>query len=162
VREYRLESSLLAASAVLLAIAALRWQRAIPIEAPTASTVARHAAAAPIADSLLEHAEELAISNDPFRLSNSPPDVRFDPGDDGASSVRVTAVAALRPSFVLKGIIGGPPWQAVVDGMPGQPSGVVVRQGERFDKVQVRSVTRDSVVIQGPDTSWVLRFGARP
>ncbi|MDB4878329.1 MAG: hypothetical protein JWM41_4775 [Gemmatimonadetes bacterium] len=68
----------------------------------------------------------------------------------------------VRPVMTLKAIVGGPPWQAVVDGIPGQPPGVLVRQGTTLDKLAIRSVTRDSVVIQGPDTTWVLGFGRRP
>jgi hypothetical protein len=68
----------------------------------------------------------------------------------------------VRPTFALKAIVGGPPWSAVIDGIPGQAAGTVIRQGAQFEKLVVRSVTRDSVIIQGPDTTWVLRFGGRP
>jgi hypothetical protein len=62
---------------------------------------------------------------------------------------------------VLKAIIGGPPWQAVIDGIPGQPPGTIAGTGARFDKLVVRSVTRDTVVVQGPDTTWSLGFKGR-
>ncbi len=158
----RVESSLLAMAAVMLTIAALRWQRMPLQEAaqPAREVVRTHGP--PVADSLLVEAEEMAVANDLFRLSNSPPEARFDPRDEGASVARVAAALPLRPSFGLKGITGGPPWQAMIDGVPGQPAGIVVREGERFDKLVVRTVTRDSVIIQGPDTVWTLRFGARP
>ncbi|MDB4878547.1 MAG: hypothetical protein JWM41_4993 [Gemmatimonadetes bacterium] len=64
--------------------------------------------------------------------------------------------------MTLKAIVGGPPWEAIVDGIPGQPPGTVVRSGSTLDKLAVRSVTRDSVVIQGPDTTWVLSFRRHP
>ena len=161
-RRHALESTLLGMAAVMLVIAALRWQQSTPLEAATAPSTVARVHAPPIAESLLIEAEELTIANDPFRLSNTPPDVRFDSRDDAPAGARVVAFVAPRPSLALKGIIGGPPWQAVIDGVPGQPPGVVVREGERFDKLVVRAVTRDSVIIQGPDTSWVLHFGARP
>jgi hypothetical protein len=65
---------------------------------------------------------------------------------------------AMRPVFALKAIVGGPPWQAIVDGIPGQPSGTIVSNGMTIGKLTIRGVTRDSVVIQGPDTTWVLTF----
>jgi hypothetical protein len=112
---------------------------------------------------VLTEAEELIVSNDPFRLSNEPPSVRFDPASDVMTGgARSALVVAVRPVFTLKAIVGGPPWHAVVDGIPGQPPGTLVKSGARFDKLLVRSVSRDSVVIQGPDTAWALTFGKRP
>jgi hypothetical protein len=161
-RRRTLEPTLIGGAVVMLAVAALRWQRSAPAEtAPKLVALAR-TQTRPVTDSLLAESEALAVENDLFRLSNAPPDVRFDPRDEGSTGRRVVAFAPPRPSFALRGITGGPPWQAVVDGVPGQPPGVVVREGERFDKLVIRTVTRDSVIIQGPDTAWVLRFGARP
>lgn len=157
-----LESTVLGAAAVMLAIAALRWQRPTSSETALAPVAVTRTVTLPAADSLLARAEEMTVANDPFRLSNTPPEVRFDPRDEGGNGARAVAVIPSRPSFALKGIVGGPPWQAVIDGVPGQPPGVVVREGERLDKLVVRVVTRDSVIIQGPDTAWTLRFGVRP
>ena len=157
-----LERSLFALTGVLLLSASLRWRDAgkppsvAPAGIPRARPIAR-----PPSDSALEDAEDLTVTNDPFRLSNSPPDVRYDPVNEAAQAARGGGFTPppIRPTFVLKAIVGGPPWHAVVDGIPGQPQGTVIRQGSQFDKLLVRSVTRDSVIIQGPDTSWVLRFG---
>jgi hypothetical protein len=146
----------------MLAIAALRWQRSTSLEAAPGAVAIARVHPRPVADSLLVAAEEMAVANDPFRLSNTPPEIRFDPRDESANSARLVPFTPVRPSFALKGITGGPPWQAVIDGVPGQSPGVVVREGERFDRLVVRAVTRDSVIIQGPDTAWVLRFGSRP
>jgi hypothetical protein len=63
--------------------------------------------------------------------------------------------------LVLKAIVGGPPWQALIDGIPGQPIGAIAEQGKRFNGFLVKLVTADSVVVQGPDTSWVLSFRKR-
>jgi len=102
------------------------------------------------------------VTNDPFRLSNRAATVRYDPASDGAGSgVGSVATPMLRPVLVLKAIVGGPPWQAVIDGLPGQPAGTMAQQGSTFDKLVVRAVTRDSVIVQGPDTSWVLGFTKR-
>jgi len=146
--------------AVLSGAAVVRWRGAVPVASAPVTSVP---AIAPVfVDSLeeaLAGAEESIVSNDPFRLANVPAAVRYDPGDElTVSATGVSQRAPLRPTMTLKAIVGGPPWQAVVDGLPGQPANTVVQAGSRYDKLVARSVTRDSVVIQGPDTTWVLSF----
>ncbi len=153
---------LVAASLLLIPVARRRWLNAIPPSRVPPAVVPRllSTAARPVDDSLAA-AEALVVDNDPFRLANHPASVSYDPragdGPQGAEPVPLS----VRPVFVLKAIVGGPPWQAVVEGFPGQVTPVVVRSGERFDKLSVRSVTRDSVVVQAPDTTWILTFRKR-
>ena len=149
-----------ASSVILCGTAVVRWRTAVPIAAAPAAKVPEIAQSFDDSlDDALESAEASIVSNDPFRLANAPATVRYDPGDDLApSATGVIQAAPLRPTMTLKAIVGGPPWQAVVDGLPGQPANTVVRAGAKYDKLVARSVTRDSVVIQGPDTTWVLSF----
>lgn len=160
-----IERSLFATTLVLGLAAAARWHAggAALAPAPVVVPQARASAQAP-SDSALEEAEALTVTNDPFRLSNTPPEVRYDPVNEAALAARGGAFVPppVRPQFVLRAIVGGPPWHAVVDGIPGQPAGTLVRPGAQFDKITVRSVTRDSVIVRGPDTTWVLRFGRQP
>jgi hypothetical protein len=135
----------------------------------TANTVVRQVPAvvedsADSLDARLARAAKLAVSSDPFRLSNRPALVRYDPASEtgSPSSPRLPAPSPQRPVMTLKAIVGGPPWQAIIDGIPGRPPGTVVRAGESFDKLHARLVTRDSVVIQGQDTTWVLGFRKTP
>ena len=109
----------------------------------------------------LRDAADVIVSSDPFRLTNTPALVRYDPTAEGAVATSSVAAPPIRPVMTLKAIVGGPPWQAIVDGLPGQPPGTVVRTGDAFDKLVARAVTRDSVVIRGPDTTWVLSFRRR-
>jgi hypothetical protein len=155
-------SALIGSSLCASGVAWLRWRQV------TAGGVRDHvrvaplrALAAPIPDDSLADAEDAIVTNDPFRLSNSPSAVRYDPGSDGAVAGILTGPPQPRPTLVLKAIVGGPPWQAVIDGFPGQPPGTVARAGSKFDRFIVRVVTRDSVVVQGADTSWVLSFRTR-
>lgn len=142
------------------AAAVVRWRAAASPGIPArAIALARPSPHPQPTDSALEEAEDVTSTNDPFRLSNEPASVRFDPASEGPSAV--AAAPAVRPTLVLKAIIGGPPWQAVIDGFPGQPTGTIAGPGARFDKLLVRSVSRDSVVVQGPDTAWVLSFKGR-
>lgn len=97
---------------------------------------------------------EAATSANAFRLSHLPADVPYQPAASRAA--QVPPAPAPRPALVLKGIVGGPPWQAIIDGIPGQPSSTIAAAGAVFDKLVVRAVARDSVVVRGPDTTWVL------
>lgn len=147
------------ACVVLAAVGRLRWRTGEPI----APVVPVHIAAANDQpdDSLastIEAAEDLIVTNDPFRLANAPALVRYDPADESDVTPGIAGPPRVRPNLILKAIVGGPPWQAVVDGLPGQPPNTLVRAGSAYDKLVARAVTRDSVVIQGPDTTWVLSF----
>jgi hypothetical protein len=144
----------------LCGIAVVRWRDAVPrIETRPVRTASGAAHSADSLDAELVDAEESIVSNDPFRLANAPASVRYDPADELAPAAAGTSQhTALRPVMTLKAIVGGPPWQAVVDGLPGQPANTLVHAGSTYDKLVARSITRDSVVIQGPDTTWVLSF----
>ena len=153
-------SMLVGGTAVGLVAAVTRWRSGgVFVPSPRPITLTRVAAMATATDSILDDAEDAMITNDPFRLANEPASARYEPTAEGA--VAMPALPAIRPALVLKAIIGGPPWQAVIDGIPGQPSGTVASAGARFDKLVVRSVSRDSVVVQGPDTTWTLGFRGR-
>ena len=65
-------------------------------------------------------------------------------------------VASSKPRLVLKGILGGPPWDAIIEGIPGRDGAVVVRAGQSVAGVAVRSVRRDTVFARGFDTTWAL------
>ncbi|HEX9485267.1 MAG TPA: hypothetical protein VF929_11830 [Gemmatimonadaceae bacterium] len=108
------------------------------------------------ADSI-DDAAATIVSNDPFRLSNKPASIRYLSAAAGAAPP-----VPIRPQFALKAIIGGPPWSAIVEGIPGQSGGIVVTAGLDFDKLHVKAITRDTVVMQAPDTIWKLTLRANP
>ena len=64
--------------------------------------------------------------------------------------------------MTLKAIAGGPPWQALIEGIPGQSQAVLVQSGTVLDHLSIRAITRDGVIVRGPDTTWVLSFASRP
>lgn len=152
-----------AASLCATIVACIRWEHAGRRGEPQrAAASSPHTRGNMVSDSALAEAEELTVTNDPFRLSNAPPSVRYDPANEGgASGLGTVTPPPVRPTLTLKAIVGGPPWTAVIDGIPGQAAGTIARQGTTFDKLTVRVVTRDSVVVQGPDTAWVLSFKGR-
>ena len=153
--------ALVAALVVSSAIAGFRWQKgfdATVAEAAPVDSVRRFADA--VSAESLALAEEVIVANDPFRFSNTPPTVRFDPlgGSPRAQTSEPARSVSPRPVLTLKAIVGGPPWRAIIDGVPGQPTGVIAGSGERFDRLTVREVTRESVYVQTADTSWTLTF----
>ena len=64
--------------------------------------------------------------------------------------------------MTLKAIAGGPPWQALIEGIPGETHAVLVQTGTAFDHLSIRAITRDGVIVRGRDTTWVLSFASRP
>jgi hypothetical protein len=60
-----------------------------------------------------------------------------------------------RPPLAVSGIVG-PPWVALLDGVPGRDAPVLVRAGDRVGELRVTQVRRDGVVVVGMDTTWWL------
>jgi hypothetical protein len=150
-------------------VAVIRWRQTVLRPAPRAARAVVGASNPVSIDAPVgEDDVSAVVANDPFRLSNTPSRVAFDaggsggPGDSGSGTPLPPPSRPSRPTLVLKAIVGGPPWQAVIDGLPGQSAGAVATPGTVFQNLIIRSVSRDRVVVEGPDTSWVLTFGGAP
>ncbi|MDB4913989.1 MAG: hypothetical protein JWM95_1633 [Gemmatimonadetes bacterium] len=61
-----------------------------------------------------------------------------------------------RPRLQLRGILGGPPWDALVEGIPGHDGAVVIRVGQSLSGITVKAVRHDSAFVAGFDTTWAL------
>ena len=61
-----------------------------------------------------------------------------------------------RPRIELRGLMGGPPWEVLLDGMPGHPSSVLMRVGQTIAGITVAAVKSGTVVLTGADTIWHL------
>lgn len=103
----------------------------------------------------IANARDEVVGSDPFRLSRRPSSIAFEAGTSSNETFEPQRSAGLE--LILAGVLGGPPWQAVLKGVPGRPGSVVVREGESIDDLLIASVTKDSVVVSGADTSWVLK-----
>jgi hypothetical protein len=154
----RVERLLLLVTAGLFSLAGRRWAVALADATVEATRIAPAPEAARLPDDTLEALSELVIAGDPFRLSNDEADVRFVAGTEGGAAPPGAPPRGPRPALTLKAIVGGPPWQAVIDGLPGQQTSTVAHDGSVYGGLQVRRVSRDSVVIQGADTTWILTF----
>lgn len=109
----------------------------------------------PTADSLIA-AADAAAESDPF----------------GTAAVAVPNVAQTgamppgpmpppRPPFILLGILGGPPWSAVVSGIPNTMGPVLLRMGDTVGGYSIARVSRDTLVLKNGTATHTLAFGAR-
>lgn len=94
------------------------------------------------------------IQRDPFRLSRRPSQVPFI-ADTLVAAVSAEAKPAA-PALLLAGIVGGPPWAAIIEGVPGREGPVVVYRGDTLAGLRVRDVRSDRAVVSSVDTTWVL------
>lgn len=93
------------------------------------------------------------IATDPFRTARHPSPVAYRPELEGAPTLPSRLP---RPALAVSGIVGGPPWSAVLEGVPGRGGGAVVQAGDTLGGLRVRAVRPDTVVITGMDTTWRL------
>lgn len=93
------------------------------------------------------------VDADPFRTSRHPSPIAYHTDVEGAPP---SPPRPPRPGLSVSGIIGGPPWSAVLEGLPGHEGGTVVHPGDTLGGLRIRSVRRDTVVISGVDTTWRL------
>jgi hypothetical protein len=111
-----------------------------------------------VAAESLTIASAILVERDPFRLDRRPSSVPYAPMlMDGALP---PVVRPPKPTLVVTGIVGGPPWEALVDGIPGRAATVLVRRGDTFgdsaSRMIVKRIAADTVVITGMDTTWRL------
>lgn len=103
-------------------------------------------------DSLVSAATARVASHDPFRLDRHPTSVAFSTNPQSTPM----APAAPKIQLALHGTIGGPPWQAILSGIPGHEGTVVLHAGDTLGGVLVRRVMRDSAVVRVKDSTWAV------
>jgi hypothetical protein len=152
---WRLELLMFTAVVVTAATAAHRWFGAHASPPITRALPALGGAQKfAFSSSVLRAAAETTVENDPFRLSNTPPAVN---STGRGNTTRPPAPSRVpHVTLVLKAITGGPPWQAVLAGLPGQSGDALVRAGATFGEFAVQSITRDTVIVRTADTTWTL------
>lgn len=153
----RLSTALAAASALTLVVATARAGRTlsdlelVDSESPSGLYVDRKLSRSALAILVRD-----AMAHAPFSLASS-----------RARSIVVdidTVVVSVPrsvPLLELKALVGGPPWQAVVGGLPGASGDIVVRAGNSFPPFRVRTVSATGVSISTADTSWSLQLPRR-
>jgi hypothetical protein len=98
---------------------------------------------------------ERTVSGDAFRLERKPALVAYRQRAD-TQPARAAASAPPKPALALAGVVGGPPWAALLDGVPGHDASVVVHQGDSIAGFHIRRIAPNAVVITGLDTTWRL------
>ena len=153
-RERVVRLAVLGAALVLLAKGVLRY-RATAEDAQVAAASVRLMASARArgwsVDSLRSAAAEAALSRAFVSERASAP--------RATQAARVPAPPASSGTQpVLRGILGGPPWSAIIAGLPALPGAVVMRPGDTVAGFTVVRMARDTVVLRGGGRSWFVTW----
>jgi hypothetical protein len=109
----------------------------------------------PIAEKI-KSATTRIVERDLFRLDRHPSNVAYQAELQG-TRVPPAPPNIPHPRLILVGTIGGPPWVALLAGLPGHEGvSTLVHGGESFSGLKIGSIGRDSIVVQGSDTTWRL------
>jgi hypothetical protein len=105
----------------------------------------------PTTDSLLD-AVGTAREGDLFRRERTP--VEANPASQPSAMTGPTM--STRPPLVLRGLVGGPALEAIVEGIPGVEGAVVLQTGQTMGGITLRAVRRDTAILVNRDTTWKL------
>jgi len=153
--------------AVLWMLAALvalfAWRETRGVVPPAAAQAGERAAVPPaplvLAPGPLSYAAATITRADPFRLDRHPSAVAFSSRPDAVGGMAMPPPppppAPPKPQLAVSGIVG-PPWTALLEGVPGRDGPVTVRTGDQVDALRIRRVDRDGVTVVGMDTTWRL------
>lgn len=67
----------------------------------------------------------------------------------------------IMPTQIALQGVAGPPWTAVLSGLPGRPAQAVVMVGDTIGNVRIRVIRRDTVVVQLGDSTVRLALARR-
>jgi hypothetical protein len=162
-RYWRLIGGTWVLAVLVIAASVAAWSTAVPTVVSVNTTSTRIAGIedpAPAVDSNdLATSAQTMLSQDPFRFDHEQTAVRFNPAGMVNQAGAIPPPAPARPALRLVGIIGGPPWTALVEGVPGREGGVLIRLGEETGGLRLALMRGDTAVLTGFDTTWVLRAG---
>lgn len=106
----------------------------------------------------LAAAADDVVDGNLFRPERAPADTGSSVG--GNSLPSKPSSGQPKPHLELHGVLGGPPWEAILAGIPGRPNGIVVSTGEAIAGLRIRSIRHDAIIVTGADTTWHLRLGS--
>jgi hypothetical protein len=140
----------------LLAIASIgAWTTAVPTPAIKSLEIQPAARPVPRVDTtaLAKTAARIRTRN-AFRIDRRPADVLYNPWEPSAPPAPPVTPRAL-PRLALAGILG-PPWNALIEGVPGRETGLLLAVGEERSGVKFVALRGDTVLLSGFDTTWTL------
>lgn len=138
-----------------------RWRRAEPVAAaPAGALDSVPPEPRRVPGPRLAAAGRTVAGGNPFRLERTPAPLGFNQPPNGAMAPYEPAPYVPppppRPQLAVSGIVG-PPWQALLEGVPGREgAAVVVKRGDVLGDLRIRDVTRTTVTVSAPDTTWRL------
>lgn len=154
------EAALWALAAAALVLGGARWRDALGAAeaAGTPPVLLSPAAPVRVGPERLREAARHVVAGNPFRLDRAPAplsatDLAASGADPGMPHPYQPPPP--RPQLSVSGI-AGPPWRAVLEGVPGREDGVVVQRGDELGDLRIRDVTATTVVVAAPDTTWRL------
>jgi hypothetical protein len=151
--ERLIERLLWIASAAALLIALATSYR--PVETPSPRTSAPTPAAELMREassaSAFESAVASIVSRNMFSTERRPM-----PAVKPPVAAEQRSIIPSKPQLVLRGLIGGPPWDALLEGVPGREGSVVLRGGRTIMGFRLTIVRNDTAYIEGMDTLWTL------
>ncbi len=155
-----LERGLWSATVLITITGLLAVRRAVPPAARATSPVAwmsgpPRVPLAPAAPAALTAAATAITAADPFRLDRHPATVAYRPELDGVPPPPPPPKPP-KPALTVAGLVGGPPWAALLDGVPGRDGSVLVHAGDVLGTLHIRRVTLAGVIVSDPDTTWHL------
>lgn len=152
-----IETLLWSVTVIAIATATLEWRHEMHrphAPAPTIWPVA--SPVTPPGSDSLEVLAERIVDADVFRLDRKPATAPYRPNaDTQVASVPATPTAP-RPLLTLAGVVGGPPWAALLDGVPGHDGTLVVHRGESVAGLIVNAISLAGITVTGMDTTWRL------
>jgi len=108
-------------------------------------------------DESLDSAVAQTVAHDVFRVERKPATVAYSLAPGGFIAPAMPAAPVVRIS--LQGTIGGPPWSAIISGIPGHDGTVVMSTGDTLGGVAIRHVGRDNVTVRVKDSTWTVTLG---
>jgi hypothetical protein len=142
-----------------------RWRRAEPeTRAPAGALSTTPPEPRRVPRDRLAAAGQTVTGGNPFRLDRAPAPIGFTqpgmmgmPGMEGMPGPipEYAPPPPPRPQLLVSGIVG-PPWQALLEGVPGREGAVVVKRGDVLGDLRIREITESVVVVASPDTTWRL------
>jgi hypothetical protein len=103
---------------------------------------------------VLDSAASHIAAHDPFRIERKPANIPFSVAQNGGQGIPAPSAPPIR--IALQGTIGGPPWSAIISGIPGHSGTVMVSSGDTLGGVAIRRVNKDSVTVRVKDSTWTV------
>lgn len=143
---------------VLLGLGGLAFTRIADARASLRAAVLRDTPAArwaPIERRHLEGPVDSAIARDAFR-GRSRHAITTGESPTAVATEHALNTVDPAPKLVLRGVVGGPPWRAVMSGLPGVTGEVVVGPGDRFGALVIARIARDRVTVLWTDSTFFV------